>query len=89
MWLEYSDGFSKTAMPQESILYTRGLFSLQCIDRSVQSWLGHATHASTYGLRRSVFSAIAFRVVESSGLVRCSRVKCTLGLKREAPDPDW
>jgi hypothetical protein len=61
MWLEYSDGLAKTATPQESILYTRGLLSLQCIDRSVQSWLGHATHASLYGLRRSVFNAIAFR----------------------------
>ena len=45
----------------QSKLYARGLLSLQGIDRSVQSWLGHATHAATYGLRRSIFSAIAFR----------------------------
>ena len=45
----------------QSKLYARSLLSLQCIDRSVQSWLGHATHAATYGLRRSVFNAIAFR----------------------------
>ena len=45
----------------QSKLYARNLLSLQCIDPSVQSWLGHATHAATYGLRRSVFSAIAFR----------------------------
>jgi RNA-directed DNA polymerase len=45
----------------QSKLYARSLLSLQCIDRNVQSWLGHATHASTYGLRRRIFSAIAFR----------------------------
>lgn len=45
----------------QSKLYARGLLRLQSIDRSVQSWLGHAAHADTYGLRRSVFSAIAFR----------------------------
>jgi hypothetical protein len=45
----------------QSKLYARSLLSLRCIDRSVQSWLGHATHAGTYGLRRSVFNAIAFR----------------------------
>src|SRR5438094_10468236 len=111
LWLEYSDGLSKTAVPQgcsrsekgretlaevmrtqdginfpgyrifpahrllrqttarrfirrlrlQSKLYARSLLSWQCIDRSVQSWLGHATHAATYGLRRRVFSAIAFR----------------------------
>jgi hypothetical protein len=45
----------------QSKLYARSRLSLQCIDRSVQSWLGHATHAATYGLRRRVFNAIAFR----------------------------
>jgi RNA-directed DNA polymerase len=45
----------------QSKLYSGGMLSLQCIDRSVQSWLGHATHAATYGLRRRVFNAIAFR----------------------------
>jgi Sulfatase-modifying factor enzyme 1 len=45
----------------QSKLYSGGMLSLQCIDRSVQSWLGHATHAATYGLRRRVFNVIAFR----------------------------
>ena len=45
----------------QSKLYARGLLCWQGIDRSVQSWLGHAAHAATYGLRRSVFSAIALR----------------------------
>src|SRR5262249_812239 len=45
----------------QSTLYARGLLNLPPIDRSVQSWVGHATHAATYGLRRSVFSAIALR----------------------------
>lgn len=43
------------------ILMARGLLRLQCIDRSVQSWLGHTAHADTYSLRRRVFSAIALR----------------------------
>jgi RNA-directed DNA polymerase len=45
----------------QSKLYSGGMLSLPCIDRSVQSWLGHATHTATYGLRRNVFNAIAFR----------------------------
>jgi len=45
----------------QSKLYARGLLSLRCIDRNVQSWLGHAAHVATYGLRRRVFNAIAFR----------------------------
>jgi RNA-directed DNA polymerase len=46
----------------QSKLYARHLLSLQCIDRSVQSWLGHATHVNTCGLRWRVFRAIAFAV---------------------------
>jgi len=45
----------------QSKLYARSLLCLPCIDRSVQSWLGHATYAVTYGLRRCSFRAIALR----------------------------
>lgn len=36
-------------------LYARRAISLGEIDRSVQSWLGHAGHADTRGLRRCLF----------------------------------
>ena len=45
----------------QSKRYAMGLLCWQGLDQSIQSWLGHAAHAATYGLRRSVFSAIAFR----------------------------
>ncbi|MGH8532697.1 MAG: hypothetical protein ACREV1_08235 [Gammaproteobacteria bacterium] len=31
------------------------------IDASVQSWLGHARHADTEGLRRAIFPRIIFQ----------------------------
>jgi len=35
-------------------LYDRGVLRLAPIHHSVQSWLGHASHARTYGLRRQI-----------------------------------
>lgn len=43
-----------------SLLYKKGLLKWEDINRSVQSWLGHASHANTYGLRKAVFSKIIF-----------------------------
>jgi hypothetical protein len=41
--------------------YARGLISFADIDPSVQSWIGHARHADTLGLRRAILSRIVFR----------------------------
>ncbi len=42
-------------------LYGSGLLSFAALDSSVQSWLGHASHAATYGLRRHLFRAMTWR----------------------------
>ncbi|MBI3814370.1 MAG: RNA-dependent DNA polymerase [Nitrospinae bacterium] len=43
-----------------SRLYKKGFISWDNINASVQSWLGHARHADTYGLRRSIFERVIF-----------------------------
>lgn len=40
--------------------YRLGLIGWDKINASVQSWLGHAKHADTYGLRRSIFRRVTF-----------------------------
>jgi retron-type reverse transcriptase len=41
--------------------YSMGLITFANINPSVQSWIGHAEHADTQGLRRAIFSRIVFR----------------------------
>jgi len=41
-------------------LYAAGEISLEQVKRSVMSWIGHASHADTYGLRRKLFGEITF-----------------------------
>jgi len=41
--------------------YGAGRLNFADFDPSVQSWLGHARHADTRGLRRTIFRAIPFR----------------------------
>ncbi|MGB3942518.1 MAG: RNA-directed DNA polymerase [Candidatus Manganitrophaceae bacterium] len=41
--------------------YRDGLISWGEINSRVQSWLGHAKHADTYGLRKKLFTGIIFR----------------------------
>jgi len=41
-------------------LFKRGRMSLARVNESVQSWIGHARHADTYGLRRDIFGNIIF-----------------------------
>jgi RNA-directed DNA polymerase len=36
-------------------LYATGSMDLEDIDKSVQSWLGHSSHANTYNLRKHIF----------------------------------
>ena len=46
--------------------WAEGKIDWDKIDASVQSWIGHATHADTLGLRRCLFSKTIFR--RGSGL---------------------
>ena len=41
--------------------YAQGLISLDDIDPSIQSWIGHAMHADTERLRARILSATVFR----------------------------
>ncbi len=41
--------------------YNQGRLDFSDFDPSVQSWIGHAIHADTYGLRRTIFSNVVFR----------------------------
>jgi len=41
-------------------LYGKELLDLEQINNSVQSWLGHARHADTQGLRTKIFAEICF-----------------------------
>jgi len=41
--------------------YAEGRIGWKEIDASVQSWIGHAIHADTYGLRRAILSQTVFR----------------------------
>lgn len=40
--------------------YARGALELEQINPSIQSWIGHARHADTLGLRQRIFSTITF-----------------------------
>ena len=42
-------------------MYQRGRVNWTSIDASVQSWIGHARHADTEGLRHAIFSRIIFQ----------------------------
>jgi retron-type reverse transcriptase len=41
--------------------YAQGRVSIQQVGQSVQSWIAHAAHADTFGLRRQVLGNVAFR----------------------------
>ena len=41
--------------------YSEGSVDWKTLDSSVQSWIGHACHADTLGLRKTIFSDIVFR----------------------------
>lgn len=40
--------------------YQTGVRTMGEINPSVQSWIGHASHADTWGLRRRMFGEVAF-----------------------------
>ncbi|MGH7831964.1 MAG: reverse transcriptase domain-containing protein, partial [Candidatus Binatia bacterium] len=48
-------------------LYQAGRVSLPRIHQSVQSWIGHASHADSVRLRELVFSEIVFRKEKEGG----------------------
>jgi hypothetical protein len=41
--------------------YQNGELEIEDISRSVQSWVAHAAHANTWGLRRRVLGRMAFQ----------------------------
>ncbi|MBI5894277.1 MAG: RNA-directed DNA polymerase [Deltaproteobacteria bacterium] len=47
-------------MKNMSKLYQKDILHWKDINPSVQSWLGHASHADSYGLRREIFGRITF-----------------------------
>lgn len=47
-------------MKRMQCLHAGGKISLDEINPSVQSWLGHARHADTWGLREKIFGEIRF-----------------------------
>ena len=40
--------------------FAAGSLSWDAVNASVQSWIGHAQHADTWGLRREIFSEVSF-----------------------------
>ena len=42
--------------------YAHGLVTLDQINASVQSWLGHAKHADTYRLRKKILGSHVFEM---------------------------
>lgn len=50
----------KTSMRRLQRGYARGEIALPDIQPVVQSWVAHASHANTYGLRRSLLGSFAF-----------------------------
>jgi len=43
-----------------SLAYNEGRCEFSDINPSVQSWIGHARHGNTWGLRKQIFSAVIF-----------------------------
>ena len=43
-----------------SRLYQAGNMDWPTLNASVQSWIGHARHAETAGLREAIFSQVSF-----------------------------
>lgn len=41
--------------------YGRGEIDLEKLNQSIRSWIAHASHADTYGLRRKAFEQAVFR----------------------------
>jgi len=41
--------------------YSEGKVDLDKVRSSVHSWIGHAKHGDTYGLRKSIFGNISFQ----------------------------
>lgn len=49
------------SMRQFQRLYARGELSLEEINQTVSSWVAHAEHADTYGLRKALLGKYAFK----------------------------
>jgi len=67
-WLRNDNGhrFSRK-FRRMAKLYGEGRIDLEDVTPSVASWVGHAMHGETAGLRRAILSPIAFRRGEQAG----------------------
>ena len=63
-----SMGFIKK-LKRMNALYRLGYITFEKMNASVQSWIGHASHADTFGLRRSVFEKTDFSIASFRTLV--------------------
>ena len=61
-WLRNDNGFRfRRRLRHMSHLYQTGDMDWPTLNASVQSWIGHARHAETAGLREAIFSQVSFR----------------------------
>ena len=61
-WLRNDNGFRfRRRLRHMSHLYQTGDMDWPTLNASVQSWIGHARHAETAGLREVIFSQVSFR----------------------------
>lgn len=51
----------KKRLKKQQKEYEQGRLSLEAVQASLQSWIAHAAHADTYGLRRHMLGAAVFR----------------------------
>ena len=50
----------RTKFRRLSRLFNKGLINWEKLNAPVQSWIGHAKHADTWGLRKSIFDELPF-----------------------------
>lgn len=60
-WLHNQNGYRfQRWLRQQAHAYAKGNLELSAITPSVMSWLGHAQHGQTKGLRQALFSSVCF-----------------------------
>jgi retron-type reverse transcriptase len=60
-WLRNDNGYRfQRRLRKFSRLFSQGKVVWKDINASIQSWIGHARHGETHGLRRAIFSEVLF-----------------------------
>ena len=60
-WLRNDNGYRfQRKLTKKALCYKQGKLTIAEIKPSVQSWLGHAMHGETLGLRKKIFDACIF-----------------------------